>query len=101
MTRIRLLRPFACDHQELPAGLVIDINDVVIARRLVLVELAEYAAPEHAIIAPMETRDEPVFAGAVDFPLAVKPHRPRGRPRKIPTGGESCAGADTDRNISE
>jgi hypothetical protein len=82
MTRIRLLYPFACDHQELPAGLIIDINDVAIARRLVLVELAEYAAPEHAVIAPMETRDEPMFAGTVDYPI-IKPHRPRGRPKKI------------------
>lgn len=83
MTRIRLLYPFACDHQELPAGLIIDINNAEIARRLVLVELAEYAAPEHAVIAPMETRDEPMFAGTVDYPLAIKPHRPRGRPKKI------------------
>jgi hypothetical protein len=83
MTRIRLLYPFACDHQELPAGLVIDINDAEIARRLILVELAEYAAPEHAVIAPMETRDDPAFAGTVDYPLVVKPHRPRGRPKKI------------------
>jgi hypothetical protein len=83
MTRIRLLYPFACDHQELPAGLIIDINDAEVARRLILVELAEYAAPEHAVIAPMETRDEPVFAGEQDFPLAIKPHRPRGRPKKI------------------
>ena len=84
MTRIRLLYPFACGHQELPAGLVIDINDADVARRLVLVELAEYATPEHAVIAPQETRAEPVFAGTVDFPI-IKERRPRGRPKKIPT----------------
>ena len=83
MPRIRLLHPFLCGHQELPAGLVIGIDDAEIARRLVLVELAEYAAPEHAIAAPMETRGEPVYAGTQDFPIIVKPHRPRGRPRKI------------------
>jgi len=90
MPRIRLLYPFACGHQELPAGLIISIDDAEIARRLVLVELAEYASPEHAVIAPQETRtegtptrfDEPVFAGTVDFPI-IKPRRPRGRPKKI------------------
>lgn len=100
MTRIRLLYPFACGHQELPAGLVIDINNADVARRLVLVELAQCVPPEHAVVAPMETRAEPVFAGTVDYPLVVKPHRPRGRPKKIKSE-ESCAGADTDPNISE
>jgi hypothetical protein len=81
MTRIRLLYPFACDHQELPAGLIIGIDNTEVARRLVLVELAEYCGPEHAVVAPIETRGEPVFAGIQDFPI-IKPHRPRGRPRK-------------------
>ena len=82
MPQIRLLYPFACGHQELPAGLIVSIDNAEIARRLVLVELAEYATPEHAVVAPQETRDVPVFAGTVDYPI-VKPHRPRGRPKKI------------------
>ena len=82
MARIRLLYPFAHDHQELPAGLTVDISDDAVARRIVLAGLAEYAAPEHAVVKPQETREDPVFAGTQDFPIVVRPHRPRGRPRK-------------------
>ena len=79
-----MLRSFRDHHHELPAGLVIGLDDVELVGRLVRLEEAEFVDPQYAVIGPSETRIGPEFSGTQDFPLAIKPHRPRGRPKKIP-----------------
>jgi hypothetical protein len=82
MIRIRLLRSFRDHHHELPAGLVMGLDDLDLVGRLVRLDEAEFVDRQTAVIGPSETRSDPEFSGTVDYPI-IKPHRPRGRPKKI------------------
>lgn len=95
MVKIRLLYPFTYHHLELPAGEIIEVSRER-ANRLVSLQAAEYAEPQHAVIEPEENRSGlPFRVGpknitdieekkfAPDEIVQIK--RPRGRPRKDQT----------------
>jgi len=56
MKRIRLLHPFTFHHAEIPGGTEISVPPDLADRFVENYQVAEYAEPERAVIAPSETR---------------------------------------------